>query len=328
MSVHTLRPTTASEATAAFLSFLKRHGRSATTLKRYGPVLDSFAEWAGDRRLSEIDASELDFGFFVAWSQQFEVRNGYDPSAQSLRGVHTALSSLYRFLANYGLLTDSEGHSVQNPMLAVEPPKVTRRRNDWLRRQEDEKLLEVSMERHEEILVHFLRWTGLRLGEALALRIVDVDLDSKTISVANSKTENGIRQVPIAPELVPRIRAWLAHLETKGAYRPRGYFFCTTRQGHWRDPKTGESRSSEPGAPMKPQQVEKIIKRVGERAGIEGLTPHRLRRTFGSFFLNAGMRLETVSDLLGHGDVRVTQQAYASLESATVRREMMEALGA
>jgi integrase len=328
MSVHALRPTTAEEANAAFLSYLKRRNRSAKTLQRYAPVLDRFAEWARDRRLSELDASELDFGFFAEWTEQFEARNGREPSAQTLRAVHTTLSSLYRFLTSYGLLTDDDGRPVPNPMLAVEPPKVTRRRNDWLRRQEDEKLLETPMDSHEEILVHLLRWTGLRLGEALALRISDVDLDEKTITVTDSKTENGIRQVPIAPELVPRIRAWLSYLEAKGTYRAHGYFLCTTRQGNWRDPKTGEKRTSEAGSPMKPQQVEKVIKRVGERAGIEGLTPHRLRRTFGSFFLNEGMRLETVSNLLGHGDTRVTQQAYASLENATVRREMMQALGA
>jgi integrase/recombinase XerD len=79
---------------------------------------------------------------------------------------------------------------------------------------------------------------------------------------------------------------------------------------------------------MKPQQVEKIVRRVGERAGIEGLTPHRLRRTFGSFFLNEGVRLESVSHLLGHADTRITQLAYASLQDETVRKEMMEALSA
>lgn len=327
MSIHALRPTTASEATEAFLSYQKRRGRSAKTLERYGPILDSFTAWAGDKPLSEIDPSDLDFGFFVEWAKDFERRNGREPSAQSLRGVHTALSSFFRFMANYGLLTDAEGHSVRNPMLAVEPPKVTRRRNDWLRRQEDEKLLETAMDSHEEILVHFLRWTGLRLGEALSLRICDVDLDEKTVTVSNSKTENGIRQVPVVPELVPRIKAWFAFLDSKGLYRPRGYFLCTTRSGHWRNPKTGEIGSSDPGSPMKPQQVEKIVRRVGERAGIEGLTPHRLRRTFGSFFLNEGVRLESVSNLLGHGDTRVTQLAYASLENATVRREMMQAVG-
>jgi len=327
VTVYALQPTTAREARDAFLSLLKRRHRSDKTLRRYGPILDSFAEWAGERRLSEIDARELDFGFFAEWSEQFEARNGREPSAQSLRGVHTTLSSLYRFLVNYGLLTDEEGRPVANPMLAVEPPKIIRRRNDWLHRQEDERLLETPMDSHEEILVHFLRWTGLRLGEALSLRIGDVDLDEKTVTVSDSKTESGIRQVPIAPELLPRIKAWLHHLERKNVYRHRGYFFCTTRAGHWRDSTTGETKASEPGSPLKPQQVEKIIRRVGERAGIDRLTPHRLRRTFGSFLLNEGMRLESVSNLLGHSDTRVTQQAYASLEDATVRREMMQVLG-
>ena len=46
-------------------------------------------------------------------------------------------------------------------------------------------------------------------------------------------------------------------------------------------------------------------------------------RTFGSHLPNEGMRLETVSKLLGHSDVRVTQAAYAQLEDSTVRDEFM-----
>jgi integrase/recombinase XerD len=64
------------------------------------------------------------------------------------------------------------------------------------------------------------------------------------------------------------------------------------------------------------------VKRVGERAGVK-VSPHTLRRTFGSHLLNEGMRLETVSKLLGHSDVRVTQKAYAQLEDSTVCDEFM-----
>lgn len=46
----------------------------------------------------------------------------------------------------------------------------------------------------------------------------------------------------------------------------------------------------------------------------------RRRRTFGSHLLNEGMRVETLSKLLGHSDVRVTQAAYAQLEDSSAGR--------
>jgi integrase len=326
-AVRVLKPTTPREASDAFLTSLKRKGRATTTLTRYAPILDAFVEWADDRPLHELNAAEIDFGFFEWWSDQFEVRNSREPTLQSLRAVHTVLSSLFRFLTNYAFLVDAEGRAVPNPMLAIEPPKVTRRRNDWLRRAEDQALLETPMDALEELLIWLFRWTGLRLNEALTLRIRDIDLDNRTLLVSDSKTEHGIREVPIVPELVLRIRARLAFLDEKGLNRPNGYLLCTTRRGHWRDPVTGCTRTSEPGGPMKAQQVEKIVRRVGERVGISRLTPHRLRRTFGSFFLNADVRLETVSNLMGHADTRITQQSYAQLMPKTARREMLEAVG-
>jgi site-specific recombinase XerD len=52
------------------------------------------------------------------------------------------------------------------------------------------------------------------------------------------------------------------------------------------------------------------------------ISPHTLRRTFGSTLLNQGVRIEVVSALLGHKNVAITQKAYAELLQATVAREV------
>ena len=81
---------------------------------------------------------------------------------------------------------------------------------------------------------------------------------------------------------------------------------------------------------MKPQFAWRVVKRVSERAEITRVrvSPHTLRRTFGSDLLNRGVRMEAVSKLLGHADVRVTQQAYAELLDQTVRDEVRRVLAA
>jgi integrase len=55
------------------------------------------------------------------------------------------------------------------------------------------------------------------------------------------------------------------------------------------------------------------------------ISPHTLRRTFGSDLINRGLRLETVSKLLGHSSTTITERAYAQLLAPTIRRELFEA---
>ncbi len=78
---------------------------------------------------------------------------------------------------------------------------------------------------------------------------------------------------------------------------------------------------------MKPQYVEQVVRRVAARAGLaRRVTPHTLRRTFGSDLVNRGARLEVVSRLLGHASTAITEKAYARLEDTTIRAEMLAAL--
>lgn len=293
MSVTALHPITAEDMSAAFLSWLKRKGRPKTTTDRYGADLRHFSEWAGARRLSSISATDIDFDFLVMWTKDFEDRRGHPPEPGTRKAIHGVLSSMYRFATNFGFLVDEDGRPVANPMLKIDAPKVPRRRNDWLRPPEDEALLNTPMDDLESILVLFLRWTGLRLDEALSLREQDVEVVSKTIYVDDSKTDSGIRETVIPGELVLAIKMWREYKLRKGLPAGHGLFICTTRAGNWRDPKTGRKCSSAPGQKLTQQQAEKIVRRVGERAGIERLTPHRLRRTYGSDLLNRGVRLET-----------------------------------
>jgi site-specific recombinase XerD len=80
------------------------------------------------------------------------------------------------------------------------------------------------------------------------------------------------------------------------------------------------------------------VKRVAHRAevrprdgkgdNVSDVTPHTLRRTFGSYLLNKGLGLEHVSKLLGHSNIRVTQECYAELLDKTVEERFYAALSA
>jgi integrase/recombinase XerD len=303
-----ISPTTVQEAVEAFFGHLRYRKKTPGTIKQWRPPLRDFVHWAGTRSPASIQTHEIE-GFIADWMAAFEKRNDREPSDHSIKNLIVALRSLYKYLNDYGHLLD-EGRPVRNPMLPVLPPTPAPKVNDWLRKADDEHLLAGWFKTDDErILVWFLRWTGLRLGEALSLAISDVDLNEGVVYVRHSKTARGQRAVPITAELRPRIKQWLSVLEARGLHTRNGPFF-----------------PSRHGNPWTQQYAQKIVRRTGDRVGIDRLTPHRLRRTFGSYLLNEGVRLEVVSKLLGHQSTEVTEQAYAELLDQTVRREMLLAL--
>ncbi|WP_217994913.1 tyrosine-type recombinase/integrase [Methylogaea oryzae] len=54
-------------------------------------------------------------------------------------------------------------------------------------------------------------------------------------------------------------------------------------------------------------------------AGLDDVHPHDLRRTFGSWLVQAGVPIQAVSSLLRHSDIRITDRVYAHLSPVTLK---------
>ena len=74
------------------------------------------------------------------------------------------------------------------------------------------------------------------------------------------------------------------------------------------------------GRPLNRYSVNRIVKRVGQRAGIDGMHAHRLRHTLATQAINRGMSLEAIAALLGHRSMRMTL-IYARIADRTVADE-------
>lgn len=308
-----LNTTTLENTAGAFLGYLTRLGKSPSTIKRWAPELDLLLEWAAGRSLVEISARDLGLDYLNWWFERFQLRNGRPPAANTTRAATQAVKSFFAFCERFELLVDESGRSLSNPAKALELPTIsTKAELDWLRGEEDARLMAVRMNERERIQVFLLRHTGLRLTEALTLLVRDLDLTSRTLHVRSSKTPSGFRSIPISRELAVHAEQWLAYLRLHGLYRVDGPFLVTRN-----------------GTAMCSQQVPSTIARVGKRAGLaRRLTPHVLRRTFGSHLLNHDVRLEAVSRLLGHSSTGVTERCYARLQDDVIREEMSKALPA
>jgi len=262
--------------------------RSEGTQAKYGQHLRALEEWAGDRPITKLTAQEIEFGFLGPWSQ--------GKSSATIRNRMAAMKSLFEFAERFDIVE-------RNPMRKIEAPARDEHMGNWLRPKEDAELLEAVVTPDEKIIVWLLRFTGLRVSEACALGWEDIDFTNQRLTVRKSKTASGRRTIPLHPMLVPALHSWQGQ-------RP-GSFVLATRNG----------------TAMAHQHVWKIVKRVGERIGVVGLSPHSLRRTFGSAAINEGIRLEVVSKLLGHSNTAITEKAYAALEAETIAAEALTAWG-
>ena len=167
------------------------------------------------------------------------------------------------------------------------------------------KLLSVIDDIRDRALILLLLRTGMRIGEALGLRLHDLDISDRKVHLFEGEKNSMGRVVYLSDDVLFALKLWLQR-------RDQNKEFVFYGQGNKRlGYSAGRSR---------------FVKYL-KKAGLEqkGYTVHCLRHTFASELLNAGMRLECLQQLLGHQDIEVTRR-YARLTDRTREEEYFRAM--
>ena len=162
--------------------------------------------------------------------------------------------------------------------------------------------------------------TGLRKGEGLALRWERVDLDAGMLRVAATvmringrlvisepKTDRSSRVVPLAPAVVAMLRR---HRTAQKQDRMRA-------GDQWTD--SGLVFTTELGGPVDPRNLLRVMESAARTAGIESVGVHTLRHSAAVGWLESGVHIKAVADLLGHSSVAVTGDVYGHTSDDTTR---------
>jgi integrase/recombinase XerD len=291
----------------AFKVYLENRARLAPgSRKKYLGNVEQFLAWTEANGLVLADVKPTDAEEYL------------DTLTGAPATIHLKVASIRKFF----YFLRSRGKVERDPFEFAEKPEREQKENDYLRDDEDARLLRAPMAPTERFLVYFLRFTGMRVSEALHVEVRDVDLEREEIRVRVSKTRRGRRTVEILPELEMELRIWLERLRQRDDYLGESMpLFASERR---------------PQA-ITPQYADRLVKYAALKAGVRVLDPppakhhvsavscHTLRRTYGSWLINLGARIETVSRALGHADTRVTEQAYAELRTQTVKAEIRAA---
>lgn len=238
-------------------------------------------------------------------------------SDSTVRTVYTVARLALDGAVRDGLLGANPAASVPRPREAahLDPDAVTAL------------LRAAETSRYHPALV-LIAGTGLRRGEALALRWSDVDLDAATLAVRGTvarvagqlrtsapKTDRSRRIVPLHPGVVALLKR---HKAAQAEERLRA-------ANAWTD--SGLVFTTELGRPVEPRNLLRVVESAARRAGVDGIGVHTLRHSAATAWLDGGAHIKAVADLLGHSSIAVTGDIYGHT-SDHAARSAVDALGA
>jgi integrase/recombinase XerC len=295
---------TLARAIGDFESYLADERRfSPQTVLAYRTDLDRFSDfWErefGEGPPSKTPLSKIDT---LAVRSHLASLHRADLSNRSLGRHLSTLRSFFRWACR-------EGHLERNPAKGLPSPRVPRSLPRALTLADTESLLETEDEGHlperERALFELLYATGLRVSEAAALDLEDVDLSARVLRAQGKGRKERI--VPFGETAEDALRAWLPvrrELRASAPPHPPGGepLFVNARGGR-----------------LTTRSMARVLKRRLRAAGLPAqISPHALRHTFATHLLQSGADLRSIQELLGHASLSTTQK-YTHLDAARLR---------
>ena len=259
----------------------------------------------GERRLDQLRALELQklYGDLSA--------QGLSP--RTIRYAHTVLRNALEQAVKWGMIA-------RNPADLVQLPRKQQREMNAFSPTEAQRFLKAAREDPWFAVFSLLIDTGLRPGEALALKWSDVDLENRHLSVRRTLTRNA--------------QGWhFAEPKTAGSRRNVPFtsnlqrVLVTNRETQPVNPHTlvfvGDG-----GEPLHANNLgRRNLPRILKQAGLgEDFRLYDLRHTCATLMLLAGVHPKVVSERLGHASVKITLDTYSHV-LPTMQREATEKLG-
>ena len=271
------------KAVADFLRHLREKNASPHTIQAYTGDLANFSAYAGSRSWKQIDHVAIR-GFL---SQLYEKGLSKTSVARALAAVR----SLYRWLAQDGLVDQNPAKLVATPKLPKKLPRVPtiEEMNSVL----DGKMPEtMAFPERDRLMLELLYGCGIRNSELTGINLDDIRLSAEAILIRGKGKKE--RYVPFGDSVKSALAAYLPARQT---------LLAETRKN-----STALLINRRAGR-LTTRSVGRIVKKIAVDKGLSpDVHPHTLRHAFGTHMLEEGADLRAIQELLGHERLATTQR--------------------
>ena len=271
-----------------FLDELARQGLAERTQACYASDLAHFTRWFAVSNGEDLSAERV---------TPTDVR-GYKAHQQTVQNLKPAtinrrLATLRKFFLwakAQGLIAGLPTDDVSGvPTVPTAPRSLSRQDLNKLTRAAEQDALRPGASwyaRRNLAIIQVLRYTGVRVGELSALHLLDLEMSERKDALTVRSGKGGkFREVPLGVEARRPLQDYLDHRPDI----PDDHVFVGQR-----------------GVGLSPEAVADVVKKYADRAGLENVTPHVLRHSFGRGLVDAGVDLVSVATLLGHERLETT----------------------
>lgn len=274
-----------------FLNYLTidRKYSKNTTLK-YFYSLNKFKNILNNKNLLSINNSDIEF--FIKELRRTETN--------SVNTNISALKSFYKYLLIEGVITKS-------PLDQLDSIKQTKKIPDSISKEEIIKFLDIDLntplDYRNKAMFELIYGAGLRVSEAVNLKLNDVDLHMATLKVMGKGRKE--RVVPIGDYALAYLIKYINEERSKILNHHKSDFVFISNK----ETKHGLTR-------------EQFFRIVDARKKVVGITkdmsPHTLRHSFATHLLDSGADLRSIQELLGHSSIATTQ-IYTHMSKEAMR---------
>jgi integrase/recombinase XerC len=277
------KSTIVEKSVADFLRYLRERNSSAHTIKAYTGDLANFTAYVGSRSWKQIDHIAIR-GFL---SSLYEKGLSKTSVARSLAAVR----SLYRWLAQEGVVEQNPAKLVATPKLPKKLPRVPtiEEMNSVL----DGAMPEIAaFPERDRLILELLYGCGIRNSELTGINLDDIRASAEAILIRGKGKKE--RYVPFGDSAKSALASYLP---------VRQAVLAETRKN------TPALLINQRGGRLTTRSVGRIIKRIAVAKGLSpDVHPHTLRHAFGTHMLEEGADLRAIQELLGHERLATTQR--------------------
>ncbi|MGZ3598169.1 MAG: tyrosine-type recombinase/integrase [Syntrophales bacterium] len=277
----------------AYLRHLTRRNRRPKTLySRWGAIVIFLGMIRDNGKICLEEITRRDVEAFIEHEQD---------RGNKITTIRTSLVSVQaflRYLVEEGIVSpDVFGRRIRLQL----PERLPRA----MEPDDFSKLLSVIDDTRDRAMILMLLRTGMRIGEVLTTKVIDVNLKEHRIEIYEAEKNRLGRVVYISDDAMDALKAWLKMRDSHKVF----LFYARGKEA------------------MSYSTARQVFVNYLQKAGLihKGYTVHTLRHTFATELLNARMPLECLQVLMGHRCIEETQR-YARLTDKTREEEYFKAM--